>query len=340
MRFSRKLETVRAKTDVKVFASQITSIYADWLATRRGPSDQQPIFDPAVLLRAERLVRQLNDKGQVDRLLALLNTLVRNQATIERTIIVWVDLIDALVHTTEGRFNGHQRGELKAAEVKHVLWYLLRSSRLDIPNVPRPLQPLIVDVIASWTINSVVALTNDHALWGREHDYGHQSPYEIVLWLWHRFGQVTQPIWAPLAALADRIWVAVEFRAPLSPAIQAALHAIEADSLMVTERQVVSELVRLKISIAQNSDAIIAGVQLVGIAVDQTEKFASLPGPGKQQYARELVLEVLKELGFDTSNPLLSIAVEVIVNNTIDATVRLFNDRGHFASHAFATNQA
>jgi hypothetical protein len=68
--------------------------------------------------------------------------------------------------------------------------------------------------------------------------------------------------------------------------------------------------------------------------VQEIEGFLEATGPEKKAYAKQVVFEVLGDLGFDSSNFFFSVKVEAGVDMAIDSIVHLFNKRNVFSHSA------
>jgi hypothetical protein len=331
-RVRTKADSVRGVADVKEIARFALDAWAGWLEQPDGQhgtsSPASRTFNPATIWRIRGRLREMT-KGDDEELVAVLNQLLKHRVQFERALIVWIDLIEVLVQQAERRYPLPGRGQLKRGEVKSAIVYLLRRRRLGIPNVPDFLEPVIVDIFADFTVNAIVALANDHGLW-----IAQDGPDHPILrgfkWALFRFWRLVRPAVEPLGHLFSRIYMALRYPTPISPALRQALEAVSSESILASRRGLLDDVIEVKKFIGEHADSLVAGIQLVGIVVQELEKFASLDGAEKKRYATDLVFEILNELGFRTPGPLMQLIIETAVGFAIDATVDLFNKRGLF----------
>jgi hypothetical protein len=267
----------------------------------------------------------------VDRdVIRALNALARRRPEIERAIVVWIDLIETLVQSEEQRYGPRPGlGPIKAAEVKNIFRYLLRSQRFALPNVPEYLRPFLVDVVVDWCVDVVVLLANQYGLWElpqpRQHTF---RVFIAVLWKWVQ--ALFKPIWLAITWLFSRLWSLLQPRITLSPAALAAVRAVEREGLIVQPGNALTGAVRILAWVGSHRAQVIAMFELVFIAVQEAESYLSLSGPEKKAYARDLVLAVLDELGFRERVGLLFAIISSLIDGTIESAVHVFNKRGIF----------
>src|SRR6185369_14193432 len=84
----------------------------------------------------------------------------------QRAIVVWIDLVEVLIQNAERRYGATPgMGPMKAAEVKEVVRYFMRNRRLNIPDIPQFLQPVIIDLAVDWSVDVLVLIANRYGLW-------------------------------------------------------------------------------------------------------------------------------------------------------------------------------
>ena len=76
-------------------------------------------------------------------------------------------------------------------------------------------------------------------------------------------------------------------------------------------------------------EVVTAFARIVSIAVNEAERFISLDGPAKKQYAENTVMAVLNELGIG-QGIVGAVLVRAGVSVAIDALVAVFNRRDYF----------
>jgi hypothetical protein len=110
------------------------------------------------------------------------------------------------------------------------------------------------------------------------------------------------------------------------------LNAIETDPTLRDRRLAdpAADVVRVTQFIADNRDALVAGVRLVGLVTQEVETFSHLSGSDKKACARQLIFAVIEDLGVDTSGLLTRVKLEFAIDMAIDTVVHLFNKRQVF----------
>jgi hypothetical protein len=296
--------------------------------SRAGGADD-PCNWPETFARVHHALRQIDieESGHY------LSVIARNWPDIQRAGIAWLDLIHVLVQSAEEGYRPVGKGQLKKDEVKTVIVFLIRSERADIPHVPRSFEPVVVDVVADFAVDAVVALLNANAPrdpnW-REAPRARPGLREV--WRIVKFSVKT--VLRPFVDLAGRVlsWVYFRLRHPakVSPAIRKALERIEKDADTAKRPGLIHEVSTLIAWAGRNRDSIVGVVELVGVVVEVVEGFRSMTGPQKKACATQLVHQVLEELGFDTGGLVVKVKLDLAVDFAIDATVHLFNKRGIF----------
>jgi len=301
---------------------------------QRGADDPDvdralPCLDPDLIDDISRTFATVTEGDTDERLIAGLNRIVGEPAEIEAAVIVWVDLLDLLVESTETRYPKTGRGDIKKQEVKGVVVYLLNTGRFEIPQLPGYMQPVVVDVIADFTVDVVVKLANEYHLWAVNPAPG-ITPADV----WGRFkralARVLRPIAAPFGWLGSRIYLWLRHPARLSPALRRALAAVERDGKITKGKTPFERTIELLLWMGQNRDALLALVHLVALVSEEVEQFAELESQEKKACARQLVLLVLDDCGLVPRSDLLLSKVEMAIDVAIEAVVYLFHKRKRF----------
>jgi hypothetical protein len=277
-----------------------------------------------------RLVRLAQSSGIQARLLKALDQLAQNKDKVERAFVVWADLIEVLVQTQEKRFGSYSgAGVFKAAEVKAALRYLLRKHKFRLPSVPEALQPVVVDLAASWLIDAIVLSCNSYGLW-----LPGTTPmsWKDRLWVWLRrtFMRVTKPIVNAASWIGAKIYFLFEGNLVLAPNVRAAVDAVARDGLIVNTGDVFADVVSALEWVGNNRDEAVKSFKIVLEAVQEAESFVELGGQQKKVYARDLVMAVLEELGFTADSGLIHSFVQAAVDAFIEVAVHLFHKHGVF----------
>jgi hypothetical protein len=289
-------------------------------------------IDRGTIDQVRRALDELDAAGTWDELLALGNELYEHRGTLRQSLLVWTDVLESLVQDAEGRHPQSGRGGLKLKEVKWVVAYLLNRERINVPGLPKVLQPFFVDVFTDVAVNALVAVLNDHELlkgtavspaarrWGAfrwwVHALGHWLSVPLN-WVGQRFG-----------AWLSSFYIRLRFSRPASPTVRFALASLgEQESPKKTGA--LTDLASFVSWLANHREVVTAFARIVSIAVTQAERFVSLDGPGKKQYAENAVMAVLNELGIGRGI-LSSVLVRAGVDVAIDALVAVFNKRDYF----------
>jgi hypothetical protein len=321
VRLSQKTSTVEDLAELK----RLARVVMDRVAEERDAQVAPPI--PAeTIWKIRSLFAKLTATGAEDALPAALNWVVAHRQTISNAAVAWIDLLDQLVQASESRYGAEGRGKLKKEEVKTVLSALLRDQRFELPHVPRYLQPVAIDIVADFSIDAIVAVSNTHDLWVEE---GSPTISEFYRRLKHAVGAILGPIFEPFERFVTWLYFRLRYPRPLSPALRNALDAVEKSMAVLEKDRPLDQALRLKIWIGENSQSLVALVQLASIIVDQLEKFMEAPGDIKKAYAKQIAVEVLRDLGFDIRSDFFLAVVEAVVDVAIDSAVHMFHKRGH-----------
>jgi hypothetical protein len=277
-----------------------------------------------------RLLNTAIEEGMDKELAGVLNFLARHSEQIQRAVVVWIDLIDVLIQNAERRYGATPGvGQLKAAEVKEVVRHLMRDRKFDIPNVPRFLEPVIIDLLADWTVDVVVLMANRYGLWVEKGTHTTSRPFFAVLWL--RLRRRVRLFFLFLIWLYGRIRQSLQRPMVIRPEVKAAIEAVEREGLIVNQGQLFRGVADLLVWVSSRRKALMVLVEVVSAAVQEAESYLTLSGPQKRDYARDLVLAVLDELGFKQRTGLLFAIIDSTIHSSIEASVHLFNKRGLFS---------
>lgn len=297
-----------------------------------GPEpDEESIH--ATISDIRRLLRVALSEGFDHDIAQALNDLAEKRDVIERAFVVWTDLIEVLVQQQEKLYGPRAGlGSIKAAELKKIFKYLLRNQKFKLPKVPAALEPLVVDYVIDWMVDVVVTACNHYGLW-EEVEPRSGYPWRVFIaraiqWLARLFS----PIVRAIASII--LWVrhAIAEQVLLSQEIRTALDAIEKEGLIVRSDEIIGEVKELISFMADHRKQLKAGFELVLVAVQEAETFASLSGPEKKRYATNLVFAVLDELGFVQRYGSLATLIKSLISVGIEISVHLFNKRGVFAT--------
>jgi hypothetical protein len=276
-----------------------------------------------------RLFRSAVGPGRIDELISLLNALSKNSDRIQRAVIVWLDLLEVLVQQTERRHGAAPgRGKLKAAEVKQAMKYLLRTRRFSLPNLSPALQTLMVDYVVDVAIDVIVLQTNRYDLW--EVETKPSSGRRI----WDAIQQTLLTAGMAVANLAARflLWLRDLLQVPpaLSPQLKAALDAIERESDVECEQDLLVEMSRIFIWLGTHRAELVQSTELVFGAVQEAESLFRLTGPEKKRLAKDMIWRVLEDMNFIQRDGLLGALMDSAIDLLIEVSVHFFHKRGAF----------
>lgn len=283
----------------------------------------------ADIVELRQLLRIAKDEGLDKDLAAALNFLAEHSQQIERAFVVWMDLIEVLIQDAERRY-GAGMGELKAAHVKGVLQYFMRNRSFDMPAVPKFLEPVVIEVVIDWSVEVVVLLANHYHLWVKE---GSDKPRSLLANITLQLKRAALLVVGLLFWVYLRIRKALQREVIISPEIKAAIDAVRREGLIVDHRELFKGVADLVVWISAKRRTLMMLVEVTSAAVQQVEIFGSLTGAQKKAYARDLVLAVLDELGFEQTTGLLFSIIDLTIQGSIEVSVNLFNKRGVFSHH-------
>ena len=286
----------------------------------------------ADIVEIRQLLRIASAEGMDKDLASTIEFLARHDKEIQRAVVVWIDLIEVLIQNAEHRYGATPGvGQLKAAEVKGVVRYFMRNRTFDIPDVPKFLEPIITDIVVDWSVDVTVLLANRYGLWVES---GSPTMHRSILTkIKLQLDRGVRMAFGFSLALYTRIRQIFERQVILSADVKAAIDAVEREGLIVSQGQLFKGAADLLVWVSARRRTLMVLVEVVSAAVHQAEIYVSLTGPQKKAYARDLVLAVLDELGFEQRAGLLFAIIDSTISSSIEGSVHLFNKRGLF-SHA------
>jgi hypothetical protein len=286
-----------------------------------GPATPQQREISAELQQMIKLLREAKGGGVSQEFAKKLKILDDNRAEIENGIVAWVKLVEVIVQGAEQRYpDGH--GARKKAQVRAALYQIVSGEDFEIPKVPRYLQPVIMEIVVDWFVEVIVANANEYELWdSREPDKGWMGS------IWALLGMAMKLLLAPLAEIFSWIYVKVRYSEPLTPELEAAVQQVKDTRLISNKRELLGSPTDLITFVAEHSQQIAAGTRLFFEVVHQAERFVSLSGPDKKAYARNVILDVLDELGFPVGGGLFGAIVTAFIDSGIESAWSIFNKR-------------
>lgn len=247
-------------------------------------------------------------------------------------LMVWVDAVESLVQDAERRYGSTPgQGAKKAEEVKSALIHILLNSNIHLPNIPAFLEPVLFEIIVSWTVDAIVLLLNRNQLWDLAKP---PAPAPGLL------KRVLTLLLKPLLWVADRLsgvmrrWVLSKH--PLPPSVEAMVRKLEKEKLPGPDLFVQLGADTLK-WLGRNRKRVLGLVEIISIGAKEAESFLEKSGREKKAYVRNLLLLFLEDIGVLQQGSILNATVEWLADIAIDAIVLLFNKRQLFRSSGSST---
>jgi hypothetical protein len=292
-----------------------------------------PVMPGADIVGLLRLFRSTLGRDAAHELVGLLQSISANRDRLQRAVIVWLDLIETLVQSAEAHHGpGSGLGRLKKAEVSAAVKWLLNARQFSLSNVPKSLQPLIIDGLVDVAIDHIVQLTNDYDLWELQPPPRPNAMQRLL----SLFGRVARAVaaWLVRIAAAPIGWFVTLFRRvpTIPPYLLAALRRVQQDGLVVREGEVVTDATRLLIYLGTHRDELVRASGVVFGAVQQGEALVNASGPEKKAYVRASIRAALTEMGFILDGGLFSALVDAAIDLLIEAAVHFFNKHGAFST--------
>lgn len=276
-----------------------------------------------------RLFRSAVGPDRIDEIISMLNALSTNSDRIQRAVIVWLDLLEVLIQQTERRHGAAPgRGKLKALEVKQAVKYLLRTQHFPLPNLSPALESLLVDYFVDIAIDVIVLQTNSYDLWEV------QTTPSAGRRIWDTIQHKLLTAGMTLANLAARflLWLRNLLlpQPALSPQLKAALDAIERESEIPREQDLLVDVSRIFIWLGTHRTELVRSTELVFGAVQEAEALLRLTGAEKKRLAHDIIWRVLEDMNFIPRDGLVAALIDSAIDLLIEMSVHFFNKRGAF----------
>jgi hypothetical protein len=262
-------------------------------------------------------------------LVATLKQLAPDLDELGYAMVAWLKLIEALVQEAE-RAHGPapRRGAIKAAQVKAVVVHVvLEGKEASIPGIPPVVLAVVLDVGLDWAIALVVALLNNNdGLWQVAPGAAPQFALSRTLgWILALGNWLARQSFAQrLAGLLQRMILRAN---PLTPALASALQKMSEDERL-SLKNVANSLGHLGAWVATHRSQLTALVQLISVVVQEAQRFVNWSGPEKKQYASDLVLIFLKDIGIIGDGPIADAIARWAVDWAIEFVLDVFKNRG------------
>jgi hypothetical protein len=292
---------------------------------RGRPDDAQLKQIRLSLWRLRRAFQRLTGPAEQQALLELADVLTPNLEQLRHDLTVWLDFIEQLIQGAE-RSLGPQPGQgaRKAQLVKGALLYWIRKNKVDIPGVPAFFEPFLANVVLDVLISSIVQLANKQDLWALDAPALPTTPRraQALDWVARLLQTVTR--W-----LEDWAWWVVMRQNPVDVHVKAAIDTLGPEAVQVLVRTVRVNLQLLAWAV-EHRRVLADLVDLVTLAVNETQGFLHMTGPQKRVYARRYLLEFLIQEGVVARDGILRLLVEQFLDVTIDGVVHLIKKRDGF----------
>jgi len=275
------------------------------------------------VFRMIALLREAKGGGVPAQFAKYLKAIDDNRDQIQKGLIAWIHLIEVLVQEAE---RAHRRGggKRKKAQVKAAAFRILNSQKARLPGIPEYLYPLVMDVAVEWMAEALVQVENGYALWDSRPEEKVWSPVaDFVNWL----KQALARIWQPLVESLITAYTTFKYREPLSPELEKAVEGVETAGILANKNRALRSGIDFLKFVGDHGPQMIAGVKLIFEVVHMAESFIELDGPGKKQYAHDLIVATMEELGFPVGSGLLGIIVGAFIDAGIEAAWSIFNKR-------------
>ena len=269
------------------------------------------------------LLNEAMGPGMPEAIGEVIHELAAHSDQIERGVVVWVRLIEVLVQNAQ---RTGATGELKKADVMAAAHYLIEENPFAIPRVPQYLQAVILEVAVDWLVEIVYTETERYHLWTNVSPEP-PSLMRTIRMAIKRLKDWTRPFWDFLANILARAYLALRYSEPLTPELKDAVDAVERNGFLIDKRDFFRGGVKTVLFIGQHGEQVIALSHLVFEAVRDAERFRSLSGPEKKQYAMDVVLTVLNDLGIPVDNGIIGAVVRSFASGAIESAVDIFSRR-------------
>ncbi|HEY0301186.1 MAG TPA: hypothetical protein VGC36_07640 [Rhizomicrobium sp.] len=267
------------------------------------------------------LLREAKSGGVSQAFAAALKDLADHGPEIERGIVAWIQLIEILLQGAEQRYP-EGNGAKKKAQVRAALHYLYGDNAVQIPGIPRSLEPLAMDILIDWSINALVDSLNTYSLW----DDSKPDPWSPG-GMWRALGATLLDLMSPLFDLLNWLYVKLRYSQPLTPEVLAALDRVKAQGLVRDKSVFFRSAADLLKFVAQHGQQVAAGVRAFFEVVAMAERLASASNPEKKAYATAIVKATLQELGFPVESGLIGMIADAVISAGIESALNLFQTR-------------
>jgi hypothetical protein len=296
--------------------------FVDRLAVKKRRPD--PARQADVSAEVHELIlnlRAAKGSGMSERFAAVLRNLAADGKQIEQGVVAWVQLVEILIQSAEQRYpNG--KGGLKKGQVRAALYAIFHDQQLNLPALPRYLQPLVMEIVVDWSIDALVDNIETYALWDASKPYT-WSPGGLLRDLLSRLMLLIAPVIEGLSWL----YVKLRYSEPLTPEVAAAVQNVRTKALVLNKNALFASASHLAVFLSQHRPQVIAGVKAFFEVVAMAERLANAPGPEKKAYATAIVRAVLEELGFPIGQGIFGMIADAFISAGIESALALFQKR-------------
>ncbi|OAN67119.1 hypothetical protein [Sphingomonas sp. TDK1] len=297
----------------------------NWIArTLRKKQRPETAMDREAAAEVHQLVellRTVQGGGVAEALAAVLRRLAADGPRIERGIVAWVLLTEALIQSAEQRYPSG-KGRRKKAQVRAALYHIFQSPDIAIPAIPAPLVPLVMDGLIDWSIDAIAASVDDYALWDESEPLG-----------WSLAGACRAGLSAllllltPFFSALNWLYVGLRYRQPLTPEVAAAVARVQAEGTIADKSVLFASVYAVGVFVGGHRVQMIAAVKAFFEVVSMAERLVSARGPEKKAYACAVVKAALAELGFPVRGVLTGAIADAVISAGIESALALFRKR-------------
>lgn len=119
-------------------------------------------------------------------------------------------------------------------------------------------------------------------------------------------------------------------RPTLSPALRAALEAVDREAAIVSEQNLIAQCSRLFIWLGSHRATLVKATELVLGAVQEAETVVAMSGQEKKELANNLIWGVLREVGFVPEPGLVRSIMNSAIDLLIETAVHFFKKHRSF----------
>ncbi|ODS22365.1 hypothetical protein AB835_14565 [Candidatus Endobugula sertula] len=216
----------------RMFAVPLTSLFYPAFTVHPKQDQVENELTP-IVLKIRRLLREITGQGMDIDIANKIKLIAEGGQQFSRALVAWLSFIDTLLNSANKRY-GTTEDQITTREVKAAVRLIYRSRKIDMPHIPNWIEPIIIDLLVSLSVDIIRLAAQRYGLWEMS------KPPDISLWrkglnlFWRYrinllisaarfFGKVYK--WC-----SDRYWKSVH----LSPDVLEAIDLVEKEGLMAS----------------------------------------------------------------------------------------------------------